>query len=194
VTAARGVYHQRAFHFQGRHYEVEAGGLDAPLAGQRFPTLTTIGESAAAIAFAARHADVHLFAGSDPRALASQRARLADAADKAGRAVAAGVRVSLLARATDDEAKRDLDRARSAPGHGFTDSGVIIGGYDTVAATINALADQGISHFVLSGQPSLEEAYRFAEQLAPRLQRLAAQPRARTSPAPRVASETGAIS
>ncbi|MFT3671181.1 FMNH2-dependent alkanesulfonate monooxygenase [Aestuariivirga sp.] len=45
----------------------------------------------------------------------------------------------------------------------------LVGDPQTVADRINAYADLGIDSFILSGYPHLEEAYRFAELVFPRL-------------------------
>ncbi|HEY0715683.1 MAG TPA: LLM class flavin-dependent oxidoreductase, partial [Polyangia bacterium] len=189
VVAARGVWHHDDWSFEGRHYAVEAGGFEIPLAGQQFPEPTTAGSSAAALAFAARHADVHLLSSPERVTLTDEAARLQKAAGETGRTVAAGLRLAVIARATEDEAKRDFERAllevspgkRGEPARpieahlwaGFDRSAgshALVGSYEAVAAKLNELAAQGIHRFVLSGRPHLEEAYRFAERVAPRLQ------------------------
>jgi len=45
----------------------------------------------------------------------------------------------------------------------------LVGDADTVARRLGEYADLGIKHFILSGYPHLEEAYRVAELLFPRL-------------------------
>ena len=45
----------------------------------------------------------------------------------------------------------------------------IVGSPETVTATLRAYQDAGIETFILSGMPLLEEAYRFAELVLPRL-------------------------
>ncbi|MDF5723209.1 MAG: alkanesulfonate monooxygenase, partial [Rhizonema sp. PD37] len=45
----------------------------------------------------------------------------------------------------------------------------LVGDPDTVAARMLEYADLGIDSFILSGYPHLEEAYRVAELLFPRL-------------------------
>ena len=45
----------------------------------------------------------------------------------------------------------------------------LVGDPDTVAARIREYQDLGIDTFILSGYPHLEEAYRFAELVFPKL-------------------------
>jgi alkanesulfonate monooxygenase len=45
-----------------------------------------------------------------------------------------------------------------------------VGDADTVAARMNEYAELGVETFILSGYPHLEESYRVAELLFPRLQ------------------------
>ncbi|HEY0708054.1 MAG TPA: LLM class flavin-dependent oxidoreductase, partial [Polyangia bacterium] len=170
-----------------------------PLAGQRFPELTSAGRADAAIAFSARHADVHLLSSPERVALADESARLRQAAKQAGRDVSAGVRLTVIARATEEAAKQDFERAiaelpagkrteviRPLEPHlwsGFDRLGAagahgLVGSYETVAAKLNELAELGIRRFVLAGRPHLEEAYRFAEHVAPKLHGWAARAKA----------------
>jgi alkanesulfonate monooxygenase len=58
----------------------------------------------------------------------------------------------------------------------------LVGDADTVAARMNEYADLGIDSFILSGYPHLEESYRVAELLFPRLN-LSHGPNARAVPA-----------
>ena len=58
----------------------------------------------------------------------------------------------------------------------------LVGDAGTVAARMNEYADLGIDTFILSGYPHLEESYRVAELLFPRLN-LSHRPQARAMPA-----------
>jgi alkanesulfonate monooxygenase len=183
LDAARGVWAAERegaatpFDYEGRFYAVEKGGLKPPLAGWELPPTYTSGASDAALDFAARHADVHLFAGDHPAALAGAIARLASAAGKAGpdRRVAPGVRLSILARQTADEARRDADLA------GWSERpDRLIGSYADVAHRLDLLAGIGVEQFVLAGRPHVREAYRVGEQIFPRLA-VAARPAAQAA-------------
>jgi alkanesulfonate monooxygenase len=57
-------------------------------------------------------------------------------------------------------------------GFGLVRSGAgtaLVGSHDEVAARIAEYHDVGFDHFILSGQPHLEEAYWFGEGVIPRL-------------------------
>ncbi|MFL5304926.1 MAG: LLM class flavin-dependent oxidoreductase [Polyangia bacterium] len=170
LEATRGVWtaEQDAspapFDYDGRFYAVQKGGLKAPLAGWKLPPTYTSGSSDAVLAFAARHADVHLFDSAEPSAVAAAIARLAEAGRPAGRTVRPGVRLSILARETADEALRD---AQAAGWEHRPDR--LIGSYDQVAQRLDVLARAGVEQFVLSGRPHVQEAYRVGEQIFPRL-------------------------
>jgi alkanesulfonate monooxygenase len=57
-------------------------------------------------------------------------------------------------------------------GFGLVRSGAgtaLVGSHDEVAARIAEYHEAGFDHFILSGQPHLEEAYWFGEGVIPRL-------------------------
>jgi alkanesulfonate monooxygenase len=165
LTVARGVYTTRPFTFAGRHFEVQDGGFEAPLTREPFPTVFLQGEHAADLAISAAHADVHLFAAAAPEALSRQIAALDAEAGRTGRSVAHGLFQPVVAREDSEAAVRDAARS-AAP------KDALVGAYDEVAARLAERAALGISHFVLSGSPSLEEAYRVGQHLLPRLHAL----------------------
>jgi alkanesulfonate monooxygenase len=160
LTVARGVHGHKPFTFKGEFFEVENGGFEDPLNRVAFPTVYLQGESEEALTISARLGDVHLFAATAN--LLALIEGLDGLAKQAGRAVAFGVVQPVLVRETDAEAAEEAARTPQV-------EGTIIGSYDTVADGLAALAAQGISHFVLSATPQLEEAYRFGQHVLPRL-------------------------
>lgn len=166
LTVARGVHGQRPFTFKGDFFEVENGGFEEPLNRVAFPAVYLQGESVEDLATSARLGDVHLFRATAD--IATLAPRLRAQADKEGRRLSYGVLQPVLARETDEEAAAD---ARRDP----QPEGAIIGSYDSVADRLASLGALGITHFVLSATPQLEEAYRFGQHVLPRL-------RARLSP------------
>lgn len=165
LTVARGVHTQKPFSFKGAHFEVENGGFDAPLNRVPFPTVFLQGESEEALDLSARHADVHLFRPGAPETIGALVEGLDGLAKQADRSVAFGLIQPVLARETDDEARFEASRDGAVPG-------TLVGSYDAVAARLAELAGLGIGHFMLSAEPSVEEAYRVGQHVLPRLRAL----------------------
>ena len=170
LTVARGVHGHKPYTFKGEFFEVENGGFEDPLNRVAFPKVYLQGESEEDLTISAKLGDVHLFSASaDLGALIEGLDGLAKAA---GREIAYGLIQPVLARESDAEAAEEAARTPQP-------RGAIIGSYDTVADRLAALAAQGISHFILSATPQLEEAYRFGQHVLPRLRaRLSARAKA----------------
>ncbi|CAN5155140.1 LLM class flavin-dependent oxidoreductase [soil metagenome] len=166
LTVARGVHTGRSFTFEGKHFEVKDGGFADPLNRVPFPKVFLQGESEEALSLSARHGDVHLFR---PQASGQTLAGLIETLDglakRADRSVEFGILQPVLVREKEDEAEADAARIGAT-------KGTLIGSFDTVADQLAELAALGISHFILSASPSLEEAYRVGQQLLPRLRAL----------------------
>ncbi|MFM0163756.1 LLM class flavin-dependent oxidoreductase [Paraburkholderia sediminicola] len=95
---------------KGRFYQVEEGGLLAPLRSQPVPRIYLAGASDAAMAVAAKHGDVHLSWG-EPLAKQKEvidRARQALDAQNAERDLRFGMRIDILARETEEQAWAEL--------------------------------------------------------------------------------------
>jgi len=174
LEAAKGVWTQDPFDYEGQFFAVEKGGLKGPLAGHPLPPTYTAGSSDEALAFAARHADVHLLDGDEPAAVSAQIERLDQAVARhvvskpidgqPGRVVKRGIRLSVIARHTADEAR---DAAHRAGWEARRD--LVAGSHEEVARRLDELATLGIDQFVLDGAPHLEEAYRIGEHVFPKL-------------------------
>ena len=185
LEAAKGVWTEDPFDYEGRFFAVEKGGLKGPLAGHPLPPTYTSGRSDEALAFAARHADVHLLEGDEPSAVSAQIERLDQAVARfvvskpvdgpPRRAVKRGLRLSVVARHTAEEAR---EAVRVAGWEARPD--LLAGNHDEVAHRLDELANLGIDQFVLDGTPHLEEAYRTGEHVFPRLT-VAARPLARAA-------------
>lgn len=154
LHVARGVHGQKPFDHEGRFFEVKGGGFSDPLARAAFPPVFLQGADEEALQLSANAADIHLFADAPLDELRGQVETLERLALAAGREVAAGVLVTVTARESDAEA---------AGGTGIS------GSYDRVAEQIATLHAAGITHFVLSASPSLEEAYRIGQFVLPRV-------------------------
>lgn len=189
LEALKGVSSQQPYDFHGRFYDVEKGGFEGPLAGVPVPTLYTSGSSDDAIELAAKHADVHVLAAAEPRAVEYELARLKQAASARDRKLKTALRLGVIARHTAEEAREALEDAFSDAAAGRVDpelelgrgvwSGFarlgfpadfgLVGSHEAVAAQLDAYLALGIDTLVLSGLPELREAYRLGEHVLPRL-------------------------
>lgn len=170
LTVARGVHGEHPFTFAGRFFEVKDGGFEAPLNRVPFPRVFLQGDSEEALALSARLADVHLFAAAQIDTLRHRIEALEALAVHAGRTVDFGVLQPVLARDTDDEARRDAARAGAG-------EYAIVGDHAAVAARLAELSRLGIGHIVLSASPSLEEVYTVGQHVLPRFRALAGSTR-----------------
>ncbi|MDO8071527.1 LLM class flavin-dependent oxidoreductase [Janthinobacterium sp. SUN176] len=193
ITVARGVQNTSPFSFKGKFFEVQDGGFKGPLAHHPVNGIYLTGESPQALALSARQADVHVFDAAPAAHLQPSIDSLHTQARQLGRAVAAGLRIDVLARETLDEALRDARRYRSGAGlpddapsaddtaggaalfwPGFAQAqtgarGALVGSHAQVASALEAYAQAGVSSFVLAAIPHFEEAYRIGEHVLPRV-------------------------
>jgi alkanesulfonate monooxygenase len=204
LEVTSGFWQRGPYSFKGRFYEVENGGFPASLGGEPYPTVYISGTSAEEQTLSARHANVHVFPIAPPEVLEPQIAALKAAAAAQGRTLRFGLETDVVARHSSEEAWSDirgrwveagaraasLSRETVLPefdsligagnlwnGFGLVRRGVpagLVGSYEEVAARLSAYARLGITTFVLSANPHLEEAYLVGEHLLPRLHVLAA--------------------
>ncbi len=154
LHVARGVHGQKPFDHDGRFFAVQGGGFAAPLARAAFPPVFLQGADEEALQLSASAADIHLFADAPIDELRGRVEALERLALGTRREVAAGVVATITTRESEEE-------AAGAAG--------IAGSYDSVVEQIAALHAAGITHFVLSASPSLEEAYRIGQFVLPRV-------------------------
>ncbi len=167
LTVARGVQTSAPFNFQGSYFEVKDGGFKGPLANNPVPAVYLSGSTEAAFALSSRQADVHVLDAAPVASLAPAIATLQALASRSARTLGIGLRIGVLARETEQEARRDAERyAHQGGAAGKTD---LVGSYDQVSDQLAAYAEAGVSSFLLSGVPSLEEAYRVGEHILPAL-------------------------
>ncbi|MFB4317079.1 LLM class flavin-dependent oxidoreductase [Actinomadura sp. 21ATH] len=163
LTVAKGVWHEEGYTYEGRYFQVLAGGFAGPLAGGAFPRVHLSGTSPEALDLSARHADVHVFGPADD--LGALVPELRDRAAALGRAPAFGVALPVLAREDEEEA---LAEARRRTAAGDPPAGVV-GSYAAAAEAIREYAARGVTAFFLDARPRIEEIYRLGEQLLPLL-------------------------
>ncbi|MYM22714.1 LLM class flavin-dependent oxidoreductase [Duganella sp. FT135W] len=112
LDVVRGVNAGAPFDYEGKHYQVQGGGLLEPLVQQAVPRIWLAGASDASMQVASRHADIHLTWGEP---LAKQRevieaTRRAFDAKGVEREIRFGMRIDILARETEEQAWADLRR------------------------------------------------------------------------------------
>lgn len=189
VTVARGVIGTAPYSFKGRFFEVLNGGFRGTLANHPAPPIYLSGETSDAYDLSARVADVHVL---EPASAESVRVRIAGLKERQQRqgnerqrgALEYGLRVDLVARETAEEALRDAERYARQVGVTTTfdastrlwpslstaatgASATLVGSYVDVAEQLAAFADLGVSHWLLSAVPHLEEAYRIGTHVLP---------------------------
>lgn len=130
LDVVRGVSAGAPFDYEGKHYQVQGGGLLHPLAEQQLPRIWLAGASDASMQVASRHADIHLTWGEP---LAKQRevieaTRRAFDAKGVEREIRFGMRIDILARETEEQAWADLRRMHATVddatrGFGFASRG-----------------------------------------------------------------------
>jgi alkanesulfonate monooxygenase len=164
VIVARGVFGPPPFTFRGQHFAVEAGGFDGPLGGLPVPRVFLSGPHVDKVGPGL--ADVIFL---EPAPLEVLRARITGLREAAaGRPISFAVARTVVARATDDEARRDAARATVQASVAAT----WVGSYDGIAAEIARHAAIGVAHYVLGAAPHLEEAYRVGEHVLPKVRAL----------------------
>jgi alkanesulfonate monooxygenase len=106
LEVMKGYWKEAPYTHEGDLYQIEAGGLRAPLRDTPLPGAYLVGSSDAAIDVVAQHADVYLVWAEPLAGNQEQFAKVREAARKRGREndVRFGVRVDIIARETDDEA------------------------------------------------------------------------------------------
>ena len=172
LTVSRGVWDEGPYTFTGRFFTaVDSGFFEGnlstrvlpghDLARRRHPRVYLDGDTHDVLRLSARLGDVHLFDAAEPGRIRSLVEDLDRLAADAGRGVSAGLKVSVLARDTEEEARRDAERL----GH----RGGVIGSFEQVAESIAAYQEVGVRIFVLDSPVRLD-AYRIGERLLPLLQ------------------------
>jgi alkanesulfonate monooxygenase len=112
MDVVRGYWGNPNFHYQGKYYQAEGGGLRGPLAKAALPLICTAGSSEAAREFGAKHADYYLMRAERPHEVAALIADVRARARKYGRedAIRFGLSVDVITRATEDEARAEAER------------------------------------------------------------------------------------
>jgi alkanesulfonate monooxygenase len=104
----KGVWKGEGFSYDGRFYQVTDGGLSPLLAAEEIPEIWFSGSSDAALQSAAKHADYYLSWLEPFDQLTDKFARVKERTAALGGEQKCAVRVDLVARATEEEAWRDI--------------------------------------------------------------------------------------
>jgi len=110
LDVVRGVWQGQPFTYRGKFYQVEGASLVDPLSKEPFPEIYFSGSSDAALASASKHADFYL-TWLEPFAQIKEKfRRVRERTAALGRQIRCAVRVDIVARATEEEAWREVRR------------------------------------------------------------------------------------
>lgn len=127
LDVVKGYWHTENFHYQGRYYKAEGGGLRGPQKKAELPLICTAGSSIAAREFAAKHADFYLMRAEHPDEIAALIADIRQRALKFGRSdIRFGLSIDVITRQTEAQALAEAKR--------FFDEGVTKGAAKAAAA------------------------------------------------------------
>jgi alkanesulfonate monooxygenase len=112
MDVVRGYWNNPDFHYHGKYYQAEGGGLKGPLAKAELPLICTAGSSEPAREFGAKHADYYLMRAERPHEVAELIADVRRRARAYGRedAIHFGLSIDVIARETDEEARAEAKR------------------------------------------------------------------------------------
>lgn len=112
MDVVRGYWNNPDFHYQGKYYQADGGGLRGPLAKAALPLICTAGSSEAARDFGAKHADYFLMRAERPHEVAQLIADVRRRARAYGRedVIRFGLSIDVITRPTDGEARAEARR------------------------------------------------------------------------------------
>lgn len=129
MQVVKGYWNSSEFHFSGKYYHAEGGGLKrGPLQKAELPLICTAGSSEAAREFAAKHADYYLMRAEKPSELSKLIEDVRARARRHGRTdIRFGLSIDVITRPTDAEAFAEAKR--------FFDNGVAANAVKNAHAT-----------------------------------------------------------
>ncbi|ADQ83331.1 MULTISPECIES: LLM class flavin-dependent oxidoreductase [Methylovorus] len=110
LDVLRGLWKGGSYSHHGKFYQLENAALPEQLLGQDFPEIYFSGSSDAALVSASQHADFYLSWLEPFDQLKEKFDKVKEKTDKLGRKVKCAVRVDIVARATEEEAWREVRR------------------------------------------------------------------------------------
>lgn len=114
LDVLRGVWQGGPFDYQGTFYQVKDAGLTDPLNKEDFPEIYFSGSSDAALASASKHADYYLSWLEPFAQIKAKFDSVKQRTDALGRKIKCAIRVDVVARATEEEAWREVRKGFEA--------------------------------------------------------------------------------
>ena len=201
LAIVNGVWSERRYSHSGKYYKVEETILEPKPFRKPRPTIYAGGESPAAKDLISRACDAYVMHGDPAERVAPKIADMAARRVKLGLdPMQYGVAAYVVARATEAEAKREVDRitnvAPGSPGyHNYQDwiahtaleqtvsledysvsnrglRAGLVGTYEQIAERIRELEAAGVDLLLLQFSPQLEEMELFATEVMPLVESL----------------------
>lgn len=111
LDVLRGVWNGGPFNYDGKFYTTSDAGLQYPLNQEAFPEIYFSGSSNAALNVASKHADYYLSWLEPLEQLKSKFDNVKARTRELGRSVKCALRVDIIARATEEEAWKEVERS-----------------------------------------------------------------------------------
>ncbi|PTQ68996.1 LLM class flavin-dependent oxidoreductase [Pseudomonas sp. GV071] len=127
LDVVKGYWHNENFHYAGKYYKAEGGGLRGPQKKAELPLICTAGSSDAARELAAKHADYYLMRAERPEDIRALIDDVRARAQKYGNhSIRFGLSIDVITRPTEEEARAEAKR--------FFDEGLAKGVVKALAA------------------------------------------------------------
>ncbi|MGY4535049.1 alkanesulfonate monooxygenase [Pseudomonas sp. TE3786] len=127
LDVVKGYWHNENFHYHGKYYQAEGGGLRGPQKKAELPLICTAGSSEAARELAAKHADYYLMRAERPEDIRALIDDVRARAQKYGNhSIRFGLSIDVITRPTEEEARAEAKR--------FFDEGLAKGVVKALAA------------------------------------------------------------
>ena len=203
LSVVDGMWREPVFSFQGKYYSIDNALLEPKPVSRPRPTIYAGGESPAAKALIAERCDAWLTHGDPPEIIGRKVTDMTERREKLGlRPMQYGAAGYVIVRSTETEAQAELARItdvrQNAKGfanyqdwinntqleqkvsledYSVSNRGLrsgLVGTPEQVADQIRAFEDAGVDLLLLQFSPQLEEMERFAEEVIPLVQGVAA--------------------
>ncbi len=127
LDVVKGYWHNEQFHYSGKYYKAEGGGMRGPQKKAELPLICTAGSSEAARELAAKHADYYLMRAERPEDIRALIDDVRARAQKYGNtSIRFGLSIDVITRPSEEEALAEAKR--------FFDEGLAKGVVKALAA------------------------------------------------------------